>query len=104
MHYEEKPESIGVHASDLRNISVYMLLISHSQWGQGWMMDARMSLSSPLGINEVFSAVGVEQAAAQKERWREGEKSRGRSPWLMEAVRPIISSTVEGLMHTIVGV
>lgn len=67
------------------------------------MMDARMSLSSLLGINEVLSSVGVEQAAAQKERWRE-EKSRGRSPWLMEAVRPIISSTVEGLMHTIVGV
>lgn len=68
------------------------------------MMDARMSLSSLLGINEVFSAVGDKQAAAEKERWREREKSRGRSPWLMEAVRPIISSTVEGLMRTIVGV
>lgn len=37
------------------------------------MMDAGMSLSSPLGINEVFSAVGVEQAA-----FTEGEMERSR--------------------------
>lgn len=38
------------------------------------MMDSGMSLSSLLGINEVLSAMGVEQAAAQKERWGEGER------------------------------